>query len=537
MSSGLRITGMATGMDTDTTIKKLMKPYNMKVDKLKQDKQIVQWKQEMYREIMGDISALKTTYLDKLKPDSCVLLSKNYSGFEVNTASTSVSAVAAAGAIAGDYTVSAVKLATKATQTGGVFAGISSAGDKMSTLINGTASFSIQSNANTPVVFNYDFAGVDKDKTIGQIMNDISAKTGLNATFSELGKNFTLSSNNTGAAETIKTVTTSGNFLNVLFGMDPLGMPPTIDLAGKDGNATIKDPNGNSRTLPLTSNSLAIDGVTYSFIKDEPGSSTLSVKVNTQKAADKMSAFVAKYNDIVSKITTKLNEKAQKGYAPLSDEQKKEMKSEEITNWETKAKQGLLKNDGVLNSILNDLRGAIFGPVGGAGGAQLSDKMGIGTYSFSEGIQGGKIKFDEAKFKTALETNGTQLVNVLTATSATVPAYSRKLDSNARTARLSEEGVFQRISDILEDYTSNIYTDSNGKKGMLVEKAGIKGTASETLNLLYKDLVARDTKISNMEKYVADKENKYYLQFAKLETAMNKMNSQSSALSQQLGGN
>ncbi len=39
--SSLRITGLATGMDTDNTIKQLMKPYNMKVDKLKQDKQIV----------------------------------------------------------------------------------------------------------------------------------------------------------------------------------------------------------------------------------------------------------------------------------------------------------------------------------------------------------------------------------------------------------------------------------------------------------------------------------------------------------------
>jgi len=541
MSSGLRITGMATGMDTDNTVKQLMKPYNMKVDKLKQDKQIVQWKQEMYREIMGDINTLKTTYLDRNKPENCILLAKNYSGFDVATTSTAVSATAAAGAIAGDYTVSNVTMATKASKTGAEFAGVSSASDKMSTLNLGVVSFSIQSNANTKVDFTYDFRtlavdgvdGADKDKTISQIMSDISSKTGLNATFSELGKKFTLSSNNTGTAESITTTTTSGNFLTTLFGA---GLNAT-NFTGSNGSATIADPNGNSRTLSLTSNNLAVDGVTYNFLKTDPGSSTLSVTTNTQKAADKMKAFIAKYNDIVGKITTKTQEKTQRAYTPLTDEQKKDMKAEEITNWENKAKQGLLKNDGMLNSIVNELRGALFGPVGGAGGAALSDKMGIGTYSYGEGLQGGKIKFDEEKFKTALQTNGTQLVNVLTATSTTTPTYSRKIDAATRATRMSEEGVFQRISDILEEYTSNIYTDTNGKKGMLVEKAGIKGTASEISNLLYKDLTAKDKKISDMEKYVANKENKYYSQFAKLETAMNKMNAQSSALAQQLGGN
>ena len=363
-------------------------------------------------------------------------------------------------------------------------------------------------------------------------MSDISSKTGLNATYSELGKKFTLSSNNTGAAESITTTSTTGDFLSTLFG----ATAQDSTFSGVNGTATIADPNGNSRTLTLTSNNIAIDGVSYNFLKNDAGTSTLSVAVNTQKAADKMKAFIAKYNDIVGKLTTKTHEKAQKGFPPLTDEQKKDMKAEDITNWENKAKQGLLKNDGMLNGILNELRGALFGPVGGAGDAQLSDKMGLGTFSFSEGLQGGKIKFDEEKFKTALETNGTQLLSILTATSTTQSAYSRKIDSTTRQTRMSEEGVFQRISDILEDYTSNIYTDSNGKKGMLIEKAGMKGTSSDYTNLLYKDLAIRDKKIFDMEKYVADKESRYYLQFAKLETAMNKMNSQSSAMSQQLSG-
>ena len=71
-----RLTGMATGMDTDTTVKQLMKPYQMRVDKLTQNKQLVQWKQDAYRDIMSDLNSFKSNYFEKSNTDMTTEMSQ-----------------------------------------------------------------------------------------------------------------------------------------------------------------------------------------------------------------------------------------------------------------------------------------------------------------------------------------------------------------------------------------------------------------------------------------------------------------------------
>lgn len=42
--SSIRITGLATGIDTDKMIKELMQAERTRVDKVQQDRQILQWR-------------------------------------------------------------------------------------------------------------------------------------------------------------------------------------------------------------------------------------------------------------------------------------------------------------------------------------------------------------------------------------------------------------------------------------------------------------------------------------------------------------
>ena len=56
MSNSLRITGLATGIDTDTLVKQLMQVEQIKIDKVLQEKQLIQWQQELYRDIIGEIN-------------------------------------------------------------------------------------------------------------------------------------------------------------------------------------------------------------------------------------------------------------------------------------------------------------------------------------------------------------------------------------------------------------------------------------------------------------------------------------------------
>jgi flagellar hook-associated protein 2 len=76
--------------------------------------------------------------------------------------------------------------------------------------------------------------------------------------------------------------------------------------------------------------------------------------------------------------------------------------------------------------------------------------------------------------------------------------------------------------------------DSNGLKGMLLEKAGIQEDTSEFTNIMYDQIKAYTKSIDRLTNILTDKEDSYYKKFSALETAINRMNSQSSWLSSQM---
>ncbi|EPS53133.1 flagellar hook-associated protein 2 [Clostridium botulinum A1 str. CFSAN002368] len=58
----MRIGGLS-GLDTDNMIKNMMKPYTMRVDKMKQNAQIVKWQQDAYRSVISGISEMTKNIL------------------------------------------------------------------------------------------------------------------------------------------------------------------------------------------------------------------------------------------------------------------------------------------------------------------------------------------------------------------------------------------------------------------------------------------------------------------------------------------
>lgn len=444
----------------------------------------------------------------------------------------------------GNYTVT---LGGNAASTLGISKSFSidqSVNDKMSNLFNdtdGKVSFTINDEN-----FSYDFFGVDKDKKISDILNDISARANVDITYSQLTRQFVMKSKNSGSSETISAFdeeSSSTKFLNKLFGNFSVKN-------GEDAKVTITNPDGESETIYKSSNNFTLDGVNYTLnnttgrqVIDETTGEistvydnvTITLTSNTTKTFDKIKAFVDKYNEIIDKINTKLFEKKQYDYKPLTEDQKKEMNEDDIKNWEKKAKEGLLSNDSMLSNMLYSMRSAFLEPVkdssGKSIGISLSD---IGITTSRDYSQGGKLVIDEAKLKDALQNNGEKVAELFTKTSTSIPIYDPNLSGIKRGQRTSEEGIFQRLSDIIQD---NLRTtrDNNGKKGLLLEKAGIKGDLSEFKNLLTEDLQRRDKIIKEMTLKLADKEERYYLQFSKLETAMQKLNDQSNWLYQQLG--
>ena len=112
-SNLLRISGMASGIDTDAVVKSMVSNYQANIDKANQAKQTLQWQQEAYRGIITGIKGLQD-YFDPLS--SKYMLSGNSFNTNsiINSDSSIVSATSNSSAKSGTYAVNVQKLAEQA---------------------------------------------------------------------------------------------------------------------------------------------------------------------------------------------------------------------------------------------------------------------------------------------------------------------------------------------------------------------------------------------------------------------------------------
>jgi flagellar hook-associated protein 2 len=520
--AGIRIGGMASGIDTDTMVKQMMQPYLMKVDKQKQDKQIMQWKQDIYRELITDIRGLKNTYMDNIKPEDNLLMQKNYSGYDITsslatgaTGATVATATAGVGVVEGNYIVNVTGLAKgakiiSATTLANTVTNSTKLSELTPSVIDGS-DITLTVNGGTPIKITVPTAA---SMTIQQFTDKVNSETNgtVIARFSELTQKFSFETKGQGKLATLDISGSEGLMkalkIEGLKVPDVNGIITLTQEIGQYAELTVVPPGGDPlNPIPVNNkatNDFTIDGINYSL--KGIGTTTLSVTVNTDKTYDKIMGFITKYNELIDKVKVKVEQKQQNSFKPLTDDQKKDMEPDEIKAWEDKAKEGLIKGDSSLNSMLNSMRSAFF------------DTTGFTTSS--DYTQRGKIVIDESltadeakkKFSDVLKSNGPGVADLFSKSSETY----------------SEKGIFQKLNTIVEDYTNPF-----GEKGILLKKAGIKGNTTEFKNLLSEQMIQKDKVISELTKKLAAKEDSFYQKFTRLEVAMNKLNSQSGWLTQQ----
>ena len=384
-------------------------------------------------------------------------------------------------------------------------------------LTDATDSFQITFNGLTKTI------SVKSTDKLSDVINNISTTTSgaLTASFSQLTGKFMIQSTSTGSSQSISIATGTGTGK----ALAALGVSVGAGTPGTDATVTITPPGGTATTIIKSTNNFTIDGISYNLTGG--GTSTVTVGADNNKVYDKIKSFIDKYNTIIDKIQTKLTEKKNYSYTPLTDAQKEEMEESQITSWETKAKQGILKNDSNLQTMLNNLRSAFTTAVSGTGftmGRYGSSSIGLDTSQDND--KPGHIDIvDASKLKAAIATNGEQIfkmfANVSTSTNATT-AYN-------------ENGIFARIKNILQDNVG--YTNTTLNTAILTKYAnkqddfsitGSSGTGTLPNQIYQKQLI-----IDKLKETFYDKQEAYYQKFASLETAMNNLNSQQSWLTQQ----
>ncbi|MEF9934241.1 MAG: flagellar filament capping protein FliD [Clostridium sp.] len=300
---------------------------------------------------------------------------------------------------------------------------------------------------------------------------------------------------------------------------------------GKNAEVSITLPDGTKSTIVNEKNIFTIDGLTFDIKGMDPSKKIVfNIESDVDKAMDNIKGFVKDYNDMIDSIASKIYQKKQYTYKPLTEEQKKDMSEEEIKKWEEKCKEGIIKSDPSLEKMLSEMRQAFFAPVSGVN-ISLKD---IGLSTSSDYTQRGKIEIDEGKLRQALMEKPDDVAALFTKDNAATP-YDKDKGYAGNANRRDNVGIFQRLNDIVED-SIRVTRNTNGKKGSLIEIAGIKGDSSDFKNSIADRVKSKDDMLRELVRKMGDKEKRLYAKFSRLETMMNNYNSQTSWLQQQIGG-
>lgn len=188
-STTMRLTGIASGMDTESMIKQLMTANKAPLNKLYQQKQLMTWRQEGLREVNMSLTKLKDKAFN-------MRLISNYKVFSATSSDPSIASVkSTANAAEGSYAVKVRQLASAATRTSGV---------------SMTAPLTSTADITTPV----DLSGTSIKLTFGSVTKELSwaAGEGNYADMTELVNGLQAKINDAFGTNQI-TVSTNGNRL------------------------------------------------------------------------------------------------------------------------------------------------------------------------------------------------------------------------------------------------------------------------------------------------------------------------------------
>lgn len=356
---------------------------------------------------------------------------------------------------------------------------------------------------------------ITADTTVDGLLTAINNNKDAGVTAIYLGSEnkFVLSSNEKGEGRKItlgadpKDTTDAAN---LIFG--------GVSTDGTDGEMSILY-NGVQTTITSSSNTFSIDGLdiraTNTFNTGSAtaeGGVSFTASADTEKVTETVKKFIEAYNAMIDEVRTQATTKPDSNYKPLTDDQKNEMNETSIKNWEDKAKEGILYNSSALKDLDNATQGIFSSMM--INGVSYDDLEKIGISFSDDYTAGGKIVFDEEKFKTAMDSDPEKVSDLFTGT----------------------HGIVNTIDSTLSTYATRYASKNGNSYGVLIEEAGSeKLSLTLTNNSIYKELKDMQETITNLQSQLSTEQDRYISQFTQMERLINQMNSQSSYLSQ-LGG-
>ena len=261
----------------------------------------------------------------------------------------------------------------------------------------------------------------------------------------------------------------------------------------------------NGATFTNNTNDFSINGLTIQAM-EVTGNDQVTITTNTDVDGiyDMIKGFLKDYNDLVKSVDVAYNAASSKGYEPLTSDEKDAMSDDEVKKWEEKIKDSLLRKDSTLGSVLDTMKNDM------ARSFKVGDKsyslssFGIATLGYfnSPENETGVYHIDGDKDDSKTSANTDKLREMIASDPDTVISFFSQLSTQLYT----DLGKKMAASS-----TSSAYTIYNDKQ----------------MNTQYSEY---NTKISAAEDKVTTWEDYYYSKFSAMESALAKMNAQSSSL-------
>ena len=565
----MRVSGLNSGLDTDAIVQELVSAYSKKTEKYEKEQTKLGWKQEIWKGLNTKVNSLYKSVGD-------MRFSSAYSTKKTTSSDTTKATVSASGAsVTGTQKLHIISTAQSGYLTGGALNRVKPGKDK-----DGNDDWKVRSDTKLTDL-GYDGKEtsfklttwdeskqkevqkdikVTSDSTVNDVLKQLQ-EAGLNASIDEDNGRIFLSSKTTGLhsnfqieAATAKSVPDMDENGNVKLGADGNPLMKDIDLSddekaaskillnllGLDSSETATNRatkiegsdarivlNGveftnNSNNFTINGLSIAVSGVTdvasdvldaygridFSKLKDDTAI-TLTTAVDSQGIYDKIKDFLTNYNNIINEITKLYNADSAKDYEPLTDDEKDQMSDTEIGKWETKIKDSLLRRDNSLGTLMNAMTSAMNRGITINGRDYALSSFGISTLGYLNSVKNEQnayhIDGDEDDENTSSKED--KLMAAITEDPDTVVEYMKQLSKNLYDAIDKQMAG----NDLRTRYS--IYNDKE-------------------LDKQYNNYTKT---IKEWEEKVSDKEEYYYKQFSNMETALAKLQSQTSSLSGLLG--
>ena len=659
----MRMSGLISGLDTDTVISQLVSAKRLKVTKAKGDQTKLSWKQDIWKDLNKDLVSLRSTIANMRYKSSWQKKTTSISD------SSKASVITGSGATDSVQSLKIKELAKSGYLTGGVVKAVDSSGaatgekvtalSKLSDLGFGNSQGGADTTLNITVGDSTSSISVNAETTISDVLSSLK-KQGLNASFDETNQRFFISSKGTGKANDFSITANDTDGQNLLDAMgistydatakkslqsyvsytsedvaeeaskrakaaadeyktlynnkvdaqksvedlqkqlDELGSNAREDekykiqkqlteaqnklteaeekldkasenpiysgtpVYDKDGKITSLDNvvaasdlmtkveqefsqraafaqtqldalSSNPPTLSGTaankitaedakielngveftnsSNVFEINGLTITALAKtgENEEITLTTSNDTSGIYDMVKNFLKSYNNIINKMDKLYNAESASKYEPLTDEEKEALSDTEVEKYEQKIKDSLLKGDNTISSISSAISSIMSAGVEIDGKRRYLSDFGINTLSYFEA-----------------EANETH-------------AYHINGDSDDSKSSGNADKLKSMISSD-PDLVTNFFTKLSQNLYSRMDKLSSRISGRRTYGSFFEDQVLKsdykvyDSKISELEEKANKYEDNLYSKFSKMEAALAKLQSNTSAITGLMGG-